>query len=110
MCCKVLNSVLLNPGGSNYLKSNCIVEYAGYYQELVQYLKYTCPAHLYATSISPPSAQQIISSIKVILGEDGSNRGLAGTFPFSGFLLASFGLSRILYIYLACPLALKFLV
>lgn len=40
-------------------------------------MKYTCPAHLYATSISPPAAQQIISSIKVILGEDGSSRGLA---------------------------------
>ncbi|CAI0446713.1 unnamed protein product [Linum tenue] len=44
-------------------------------KELVQYLKYTCPAHLYGTAISPPGAQQIISSIKVILGEDGSNRG-----------------------------------
>lgn len=44
-------------------------------QELIQYLKYTCPAHLYATSISPPATQQIISSIKVILGEDGSSRG-----------------------------------
>ncbi|KAA8530065.1 hypothetical protein F0562_004774 [Nyssa sinensis] len=44
-------------------------------QELIQYLKYTCPAHLYATSISPPAAEQIISAIKVILGEDGSTRG-----------------------------------
>ncbi|KAF8408490.1 hypothetical protein HHK36_007645 [Tetracentron sinense] len=44
-------------------------------KELIQFLKFTCPAHLYATSISPPAAQQIISSIKVILGEDGSNRG-----------------------------------
>ncbi|EXB54913.1 Serine palmitoyltransferase 2 [Morus notabilis] len=44
-------------------------------KELVEYLKYTCPAHLYATSISPPAAQQIISSIKVILGEDGTSRG-----------------------------------
>uniref|UniRef100_A0A6N2KUX3 serine C-palmitoyltransferase n=1 Tax=Salix viminalis TaxID=40686 RepID=A0A6N2KUX3_SALVM len=44
-------------------------------KELIQYLKYTCPAHLYATSISPPAAQQIISSIKVILGEDGTSRG-----------------------------------
>nr|GMC87006.1 long chain base biosynthesis protein 2A [Ipomoea batatas] len=44
-------------------------------QELIQYLKYTCPAHLYATSISPPAAQQIISAIKVISGEDGSSRG-----------------------------------
>lgn len=44
-------------------------------KELVQYLKYACPAHLYATSISPPAAEQIISSIKVLLGEDGSCRG-----------------------------------
>ncbi|CAH8386313.1 unnamed protein product [Eruca vesicaria subsp. sativa] len=44
-------------------------------KELIQYLRYHCPAHLYATSISTPSAQQIISAIKVILGEDGSNRG-----------------------------------
>ncbi|XWS60213.1 hypothetical protein CRYUN_Cryun07bG0016000 [Craigia yunnanensis] len=44
-------------------------------KELIQYLIYNCPAHLYATSISPPAAQQIISSIKVILGEDGSSRG-----------------------------------
>ncbi|XP_071701879.1 long chain base biosynthesis protein 2a-like [Rutidosis leptorrhynchoides] len=44
-------------------------------KELIQYLKYTCPAHLYATSISPPAAQQIISSINVILGKDGSSRG-----------------------------------
>ncbi|XP_031101238.1 long chain base biosynthesis protein 2a-like isoform X4 [Ipomoea triloba] len=39
-------------------------------KELIQYL----PAHLYATSISPPAAQQIISAIKVILGQDGSSR------------------------------------
>ncbi|PHT67931.1 Long chain base biosynthesis protein 2a [Capsicum annuum] len=44
-------------------------------EELIEYLKYTCPAHLYAISISPPAAQQIISAIKVLLGEDGSNRG-----------------------------------
>ncbi|MCD7470003.1 serine palmitoyltransferase component [Datura stramonium] len=44
-------------------------------KELIEYLKYTCPAHLYATSISPPAAQQIISAIQVILGEDGSSRG-----------------------------------
>uniref|UniRef100_A0A2N9EHB6 Aminotransferase class I/classII large domain-containing protein n=1 Tax=Fagus sylvatica TaxID=28930 RepID=A0A2N9EHB6_FAGSY len=44
-------------------------------KELIQYLKYTCPAHLYATSISPPAAEQIISALKVILGEDGTSRG-----------------------------------
>nr|CAD1820110.1 unnamed protein product [Ananas comosus var. bracteatus] len=44
-------------------------------KEIIQYLKYACPAHLYATSMSPPAVQQVISAIKVILGEDGSNRG-----------------------------------
>ena len=44
-------------------------------QEIIQYLKYSCPAHLYATSMSPPAVQQVISAIKVILGEDGSSRG-----------------------------------
>ncbi|KAI3901949.1 hypothetical protein MKW92_014692 [Papaver armeniacum] len=43
--------------------------------EVIEYLKLTCPAHLYATAISPPAAQQILSSIKVILGNDGSSRG-----------------------------------
>ncbi|KAF3966922.1 hypothetical protein CMV_009009, partial [Castanea mollissima] len=44
-------------------------------KELIQYVKYTCPAHLYATSMSSPAAEQIISAIKVILGEDGNSRG-----------------------------------
>ncbi|CAA7400511.1 unnamed protein product [Spirodela intermedia] len=44
-------------------------------KEIIQYLKFTCPAHLYATSMSAPAVQQAISSMKVILGEDGSNRG-----------------------------------
>ncbi|XWS30560.1 hypothetical protein CRYUN_Cryun24cG0129200 [Craigia yunnanensis] len=39
--------------------------YIAGFEELIQYLKYTCPAHLYPTSISPPAAQQIISSIKI---------------------------------------------
>ncbi|XP_042448688.1 long chain base biosynthesis protein 2a-like isoform X1 [Zingiber officinale] len=44
-------------------------------EEIIQYLKYTCPAHLYATSMSPPAVQQVLSAIKVVLAEDGSNRG-----------------------------------
>ncbi|XP_071693222.1 long chain base biosynthesis protein 2a-like [Rutidosis leptorrhynchoides] len=44
-------------------------------KELIQYLKYNCPAHIYGTSLSPPAAQQIISTINVILGKDGSSRG-----------------------------------
>ncbi|PKA53909.1 Long chain base biosynthesis protein 2d [Apostasia shenzhenica] len=44
-------------------------------KEIIQHLKKICPAHFYATSMSPPAAQQVISAIKVILGEDGSSRG-----------------------------------
>ncbi|CAM0914124.1 unnamed protein product [Alopecurus aequalis] len=44
-------------------------------EEIIHHLKYTCPAHIYATSMSPPAVQQVISAIRVILGEDGSNRG-----------------------------------
>ncbi|CAN6472244.1 unnamed protein product [Victoria cruziana] len=44
-------------------------------KELIRFLKHTCPAHLYATSMSPPAVQQVISAIKVVLGEDGSSRG-----------------------------------
>ncbi|KMZ59378.1 Long chain base biosynthesis protein [Zostera marina] len=44
-------------------------------KEIIQYLKYICPAHLYATSMSPPAVQQAISALRVISGEDGSNRG-----------------------------------
>ncbi|VAH68206.1 unnamed protein product [Triticum turgidum subsp. durum] len=44
-------------------------------KEIIQHLKHACPAHIYATSMSPPAVQQVISAIKVVLGEDGSNRG-----------------------------------
>ncbi|ONK58588.1 uncharacterized protein A4U43_C09F14610 [Asparagus officinalis] len=44
-------------------------------KEIVRYLKHACPAHLYATSMSPPAVEQAICALKVILGEDGSNRG-----------------------------------
>lgn len=44
-------------------------------RELIKYLKYVSPGHLYATAMSPPAVQQVISALKVILGEDGSDRG-----------------------------------
>eukprot|EP00252_Welwitschia_mirabilis_P008974 TRINITY_DN21243_c0_g1_i1.p1 TRINITY_DN21243_c0_g1~~TRINITY_DN21243_c0_g1_i1.p1 ORF type:complete len:364 (-),score=73.11 TRINITY_DN21243_c0_g1_i1:27-1022(-) len=44
-------------------------------KDLIKYLKFVSPGHLYATSMSPPAVQQVISALKVILGEDGSNRG-----------------------------------
>ncbi|GAX72984.1 hypothetical protein CEUSTIGMA_g436.t1 [Chlamydomonas eustigma] len=44
--------------------------------ELINYLRRHGPAHLYAASISPAAAQQILSAIKLINGEDGSTRGI----------------------------------
>jgi len=43
--------------------------------EVIEYLRYSSPGFLYATSLSMPAAQQIISSMKVIAGEDGTTRG-----------------------------------
>ena len=92
-----------------YFKLFLILNFCIYCQDLIQHLKYTCPAHLYATSISPPAAQQIISSIRVILGEDGSNRGLAGTSSalcfafvlFDDFLCASIQIIFVYFVYRA---------
>ena len=71
------------------LTLSCILTAFSFVQELIQYLKYTCPAHLYATSISPPAAEQIISAIKVILGEDGTNRGWDSLSRFDFLFLRS---------------------
>lgn len=45
-------------------------------QELLHYIRSISPAHLYATSMPPPVVQQVISALKVIMGEDGTNRGI----------------------------------
>lgn len=44
-------------------------------KELIKYLKFVSPGHLYATAMSPPAVEQVISALKVIVGEDGTNRG-----------------------------------
>jgi serine palmitoyltransferase len=44
-------------------------------RELIQHLKHWAPGHLYATSLAPPAAQQIISALRLLRGEDGSDRG-----------------------------------
>lgn len=42
---------------------------------LITWLRRHSPAHLYATAVAPGVAQQIISAIKLLKGEDGSDRG-----------------------------------
>lgn len=44
-------------------------------EDLIKYMKYSSPAHMYATSMSAPAVQQVISALEVILGLDGSKRG-----------------------------------
>ncbi|XP_060908499.1 serine palmitoyltransferase 2b [Labrus mixtus] len=49
--------------------------YIGGKKELIDYLRAHSHSALYATSISPPVAQQIITSMKIIMGEDGTSLG-----------------------------------
>lgn len=44
-------------------------------QKLINYLRVHSHAHCYASSMSPPVAQQIISSMRIIMGLDGTDEG-----------------------------------
>lgn len=44
-------------------------------QKLIDFLRTNSHAHCYASSISPPIAQQILTSMKTIMGEDGTEIG-----------------------------------
>lgn len=44
-------------------------------KDLIKYLKFVSPGHLYATAMSPPAVQQVISALEVITGEDDTKRG-----------------------------------
>lgn len=46
-------------------------------RKLIAYLHRHSPAHLYAASVAPGAAQQIISALRLIRGDDGSGRGAA---------------------------------
>ncbi|XP_063079360.1 serine palmitoyltransferase 2b isoform X2 [Engraulis encrasicolus] len=49
--------------------------YIGGKKELIDYLRSHSHSAVYATSMSPPVAQQIITSMKCIMGEDGTTLG-----------------------------------
>uniref|UniRef100_A0A8C2I553 serine C-palmitoyltransferase n=1 Tax=Cyprinus carpio TaxID=7962 RepID=A0A8C2I553_CYPCA len=49
--------------------------YIGGKKELIDYLRLHSHSTVYATSMSPPIIQQIITSMKCIMGEDGSTLG-----------------------------------
>jgi len=44
-------------------------------KELVEYMRHVSYGSMYATSMSPPCAQQALSALRVILGTDGTNDG-----------------------------------
>uniref|UniRef100_A0A8C6U6M7 serine C-palmitoyltransferase n=1 Tax=Neogobius melanostomus TaxID=47308 RepID=A0A8C6U6M7_9GOBI len=49
--------------------------YIGGKKDLIDYLRKHSHSALYATSMSPPVVQQIITSMKIIMGEDGTKLG-----------------------------------
>uniref|UniRef100_A0A8C8HU65 serine C-palmitoyltransferase n=1 Tax=Oncorhynchus tshawytscha TaxID=74940 RepID=A0A8C8HU65_ONCTS len=49
--------------------------YIGGKRELIDYLRSHSHSAIYATSMSPPVSQQIITSMKIIMGEDGTTLG-----------------------------------
>ncbi|XP_039530497.1 serine palmitoyltransferase 2-like [Pimephales promelas] len=49
--------------------------YIGGKKELIDYLRLHSHSAVYATSMSPPVTQQIIASMKCIMGEDGTTLG-----------------------------------
>lgn len=44
-------------------------------KDLIDYLKANCPAHIFATAMSPPAVEMVLSALHVVSGKDGSNRG-----------------------------------
>lgn len=44
-------------------------------REVIAYLRSVAPGHYYATSMGPPAAEMIISALRVISGQDGTDRG-----------------------------------
>ena len=51
------------------------------FQDIVDHIRGCSYSSAYASSMSPPVVMQIISSMKTIMGEDGTNRGGWEIFP-----------------------------
>ena len=46
-------------------------------QDIINHIRSTSHSAAYASSMSPPVTQQIISSMKIIMGEDGTDEGMS---------------------------------
>jgi len=44
-------------------------------QEIIDHIRGSSHSAVYASSMSPPVAMQILSSMKIIMGEDGTDEG-----------------------------------
>ncbi|CAD7698382.1 unnamed protein product [Ostreobium quekettii] len=49
--------------------------YIGGSKQLIKCIRNHCPAHLHATSMSPPAAEQVISALRLIMNKAGNGRG-----------------------------------
>ena len=46
-----------------------------YFQKIINHLRLTSHAAMYSPTIPPPVVQQVISSMRIIMGKDGTNEG-----------------------------------
>jgi 7-keto-8-aminopelargonate synthetase-like enzyme len=74
-CCFCCCCVVSRPAGTFTKSFGSAGGYIAGSKQLIAYLRRHCPAHLYATSMAPGVAQQIISAIWLMQGEDGTDRG-----------------------------------
>ena len=58
-----------------HLDSRCLLTRSSVWQDVVTYLRNTAFSSQYSAPMSPPAAQQAISALKIILGEDGTTIG-----------------------------------
>ena len=72
-CCTSSSRYLSHPDRTDawYVESLCICGH----RALIQCLRRLGPAHCYATSMSLPAVEQVISAMHVLRSKDGSNRG-----------------------------------
>ena len=54
--------------------------YMGGSKQLIGYLRSNSQSGSYATSMSPPVVQQIISAMRIIMGKDGTDNGTCENF------------------------------
>ena len=62
--------------------------------EMINYLRHVTAGSLYSSSISIPACQQIISALKIIMGEDGTDLGNITLLCLSSRIIANLYLTN----------------